>query len=44
MADQEAGNEQVVDVDEAVRSQPFKAEGISGLIYEANLPLLRAAY
>lgn len=44
MADQEAGNEQVVDLDEAVCAQPFKAEGISGLIHEADLPLLRVAY
>lgn len=44
MEDQEVGGQQVVDVDEAMRQQPFKAEGIVGLIYEADLPLLRAAY
>lgn len=44
MADQELNVLTAIDVDEAVRSIPFKAEGISELIHNADLPLLRAAY
>lgn len=44
MADLEARDQPFVDVDQAIRSQPFKAEGISGLIYEADLLLLRASH
>lgn len=44
MVDLKAGDHPIVDVDQVIRSQPFKVEGISGLIYEADLPLLKAAY
>lgn len=44
MADLEVEDHSVVDVDQVIHSQPFKAEGINGLIYEADLLLLRAAY
>ncbi|KAI8534985.1 hypothetical protein RHMOL_Rhmol10G0139500 [Rhododendron molle] len=43
MADLEVGDDPIVDVDQFIGSQPFKVEEISGLIYEADLSLLRAA-
>lgn len=44
MADKELNVPVAIDIDEAVHYIPFKAEGISGLIHNTDLPLLRAAY